>query len=57
MSRKDPKNAQMTKFRLVKSFCFIKHKSYGALQSTIALCALRSIINFKSEMIDQNRSF
>jgi hypothetical protein len=27
---------------------------YGALQSTSALCALRSIINFKSEMIDPN---
>jgi hypothetical protein len=26
------------------------------LQSTRALCALRSIINFKSEMIDPNRS-
>jgi hypothetical protein len=29
---------------------------YGALQSTRTLCALRSIINFKSEMIDSNRS-
>jgi hypothetical protein len=29
---------------------------YGALQSTRALCALCSIINFKSEMIDPNRS-
>jgi hypothetical protein len=29
---------------------------YGALQSTRALCALRSIINFKLEMIDSNRS-
>jgi hypothetical protein len=26
------------------------------LQSTIVLCALRSIINFRSEMIDPNRS-
>jgi hypothetical protein len=29
---------------------------YGALQNTRALCALRSIINFKLEMIDPNRS-
>jgi hypothetical protein len=29
---------------------------YGVLQNTIALCALRSIINFKSEMIDPNCS-
>jgi hypothetical protein len=29
---------------------------YNVLQSTRALCALRSIINFMSEMIDQNRS-
>jgi hypothetical protein len=30
--------------------------NYGALQSTRALCALRSIFHFKSEMIDPNRS-
>jgi hypothetical protein len=29
---------------------------YGALQSTKALCALRSIFNFKSEIIDPYRS-
>jgi hypothetical protein len=29
---------------------------YGALQNTRALYALRFIINFKSEMIDPNRS-
>jgi hypothetical protein len=29
---------------------------YGVLQSTKVLCALRSIFNFKSEMIDPNRS-
>jgi hypothetical protein len=29
---------------------------YGTLQSTKSLCALRSIINFKSKMIDPNRS-
>jgi hypothetical protein len=29
---------------------------YGALQSIRVLCALRSIINFNSEMIDPNRS-
>jgi hypothetical protein len=34
----------------------LKIISYGALQSTTTLCALRSIINFKSEMIDPNRS-
>jgi hypothetical protein len=27
---------------------------YGALQSTGVLCVLRSIMNFKSEMIDPN---
>jgi hypothetical protein len=29
---------------------------YGALQITRALCTLRSIINFKLEMIDPNHS-
>jgi hypothetical protein len=29
---------------------------YGTLQSTSALCALRSIINFKLEMINSNCS-
>jgi hypothetical protein len=29
---------------------------YVVLQSTRTLCSLRSIINFKSEMIDSNRS-
>jgi hypothetical protein len=29
---------------------------YDVLQSTKALCALRSIFNFKSEMIDPSRS-
>jgi hypothetical protein len=29
---------------------------YGVLQSTKTLCALRSIFNFKSEMIDPSRS-
>jgi hypothetical protein len=29
---------------------------YGALKSIRALCDLRSIINFKSEMINPNRS-
>jgi hypothetical protein len=30
--------------------------SYGALQSTKVLCTLHSIFNFKSKMIDPNRS-
>jgi hypothetical protein len=29
---------------------------YDALQSTKALCVLRSIFNFKSKMIDPNHS-
>jgi hypothetical protein len=37
-------------------YIYIYESDYGALQSTEALCALRSIINFKSEMTDLNRS-
>jgi hypothetical protein len=37
-------------------YIYIYILGYGALQSTRVLCALCSIINFKSEMIDPNRS-
>jgi hypothetical protein len=33
-----------------------RESDYGTLQSTEALCALSSIFNFKSEIIDPNRS-
>jgi hypothetical protein len=37
------------------SYIYIE-SDYGTLQSTRALCALRSIFNFKLEMINLNRS-
>jgi hypothetical protein len=38
------------------TYHMICESDYGALQNTEVLCALRSIFNFKSKMIDPNRS-
>jgi hypothetical protein len=41
--------------KIVSVYIYIE-LDYGILQRTKALCDLRAIINFKSELIDPNRS-
>jgi hypothetical protein len=52
----DAKNWSVLSFLSYRFYFFYIELGYGALQNTKALCALRSIFNFKSEMIDLNRS-
>jgi hypothetical protein len=49
-----PKNRPSNSYML---YIIYIELGYGVLQITKVLCALRSIINFKSEMIDSNAQF